>query len=486
MGLALLLAACSGSSVSLVPTPFPTAGTVEGTLSPESVELTLSEINSALGLHEDETIIVSGQLQRQPLLVCDSDPNPSPATWALTGDNLVLLANQFDEQVRLLLPEGLTMTVEGKLRRWNGPVGCGKQAQTQEVWYLEVSRILSPSALTQATLTPEGLVEAAQEVAGITPTLDVLETPEVPTIEATAESVEATVPAEEIAPTESLPEASATPELIDEPTVETTVISPTTTISGTATATGTATMTPGPGTPTVTPEATGGTPEATVAIGNKQVVDQGDVWDFEEFFPASTLGANEIHRWTLDLVEGDVYDIMVIAPTPANIALSLYRDGQPVIPRQNSAAAGTAEVLSISGQPEALYQILVENDQSQSAEYIMILSIPEDSEFELMGFLASDAPRNNLTKPEFVSHYWNFMANAGDEITVTVTPGGQSDPYIEFYGPGAVSLMDVDDGDIGAAEVLEYTITTSGLHTIAIDETSSEEMVYSITLSVQQ
>jgi hypothetical protein len=485
LGIFLLLSVgCAAPNQPAAPTPFPTAGSATSTIPAGPATVTISEVTNALGLYQDTPIIVTGRLKRLPLLVCDSEPRPSPATWSLTDEGGVLLAAGFDQQVRQLLPEDLTMTVEGRLRRWEGPVGCGKQAQTQEVWYLDTSRILSPRTLTQATLTPAGMVEAGGTEIALLPTempSEFTATPELPE-----------VPVEEPSPTpieqQTFPTDAPTVPPEAPPTVgpETTplgtpaaTVQAGATISGTATVTGTVTATPGPGTPTVP----SGVATATTTAG--QIVDRGDVLDVEGDFPAGSLGAGETHSWTIEIYEEDVYDVKVIAPLPADIVLSLWRDGQPVINRQNQAPPGTTEVMSISGQPEGTYQIHIQTEAGRSADYIMLLSIPDDYELDLRGFLAPGAPRNNINLPEEMIHYWVFTAAAGNRITLTVTPDAGSDPYLTLYGPGAIYIDEMGESEIGEAEVMEYTVETSGLHIVTVENLELSPMVYTILLSIQ-
>lgn len=486
----LSLAGCSGSAARTAPTPFPTAGTLENTPNADPMTLSLSELTGALGRYEDATVIVSGRLRRQPLLVCDSDPNPSPATWSLTEDGTVLLASQFDQQVRQLLPEDVTMTVEGRLRRWEGPVGCGKQAQTQEVWYLEASRILAPSPLTQATLTPGALAMGGDDAdIEVTPVVDEGQpTPAVIVTEPSPESADPTSPPTEAVATEPAQQPTETPDIsatAAQTPLPLTVITATAAISSTTTVTPTPSATPGPGTPTVTPDISGGTATVPATTGPERLVDKGYVDDIEEEFPAGTLGSGETHSWTVEIFEEDIYDVQVIAPVPADIILSLYRDGQPVINRQNRSPSGMAEIMEISDQPEGVYEIRIQTENGQPAEYIMVLSIPGDLEVNLLGFVAPGAPRSNVTLPETTSHYWNFTAAAGNTVTITVTPEGQGDAYIYLFGPGGVFITDLDDEGEGTAEVLEYTVETSGMHTIVVEDLSSDEMVYSLLLTTQ-
>lgn len=477
------LGGCRPAAGPVAPTPFPTTGGVTSTLPADPTSLTISEVNNALGLYQDAAIVVTGRLQRLPLLVCDGERFPSPATWSLTDEGAVLLASEYDQQVRQLLPEDLTMTVEGRLRRWEGPVGCGKQAQTKEVWYLETSRILAPRPLTQATLTPAGVVEAgATEVAAADSTETVAE--QTPTAEPPPVEQPTASPPPESAPTAppQTPVESPTATLDAGEDAESTP-SPAVTIDTTATPTGTVsgttTTTPGPGTPT----ATSALVNATSTAG--QIIDKGDFYEVEGWFPAATLGAGEIHSWTLEIFEEEAFEIQAIAPVPADIILSLWRDGQQVIGPLNQAPAGATETMALSGLPESLYEIRVQTSAGRSTEYIMLQSFPDLGELELMGFLAPGAPRSNIALPEQAYHYWVFTAAAGNEITVTLTPGPQGDGFLTLFGPSGEDISETEEDDTGQTDVLNYTIELSGMYTILVEDLNGERMTYSILLEIQ-
>ena len=122
-----LLAACNGGAA-VGPTPFPSPAPTLMPTGQGPAVLTVTELAAAPGLYRDAVVQLTGLFRKQPLLVCESEAHPSPATWGLGEEGVQALAGGFDEEVRLLLPEGLLMTVEGRWRRWEGLIGCGKQA----------------------------------------------------------------------------------------------------------------------------------------------------------------------------------------------------------------------------------------------------------------------------------------------------------------------------------------------------------------------
>ena len=485
-----LLAAC-GLGRSPAPTPFPTAA---GTPSPTAsgpVVLTVAELAAAPGLYVDTVVQVSGLFRKQPLLVCDAEPHVSPASWGLAEEGLLAPAGGYDQQVRGLLPEGLVMTVEGRWRRWEGLVGCGKGAVAREVWYLDVARILSPSPLVQVTLTPGVPGTAVAEVSPTAEGGEMLPPTEDPSLfptplpeESTPTAEFATSPAdefptEEAFPTEPVPTPAGTTPLVGG--------SPTSATPGTGTpaTTGTPTIT---GTPaTATPTVTGTPPTATPTgtAGSGQVVQKGDLRDLEEEFTTTTVAAGQTDGWAMEIFEEETYQIYAIAAAPADLVLTLLKDGQVIIDRQNTAPPGSPEtIVAPGGAVEGIYEVRVAVQSGTATEYA--ITVATDAEFPSIfaGQLLPGAPRNGTQLPENTTHFWFFTANAGDEITVVADPSG-GDIYLDIYGVGAEYLESFDDGLENEAETAEWTADTTGLYAVGIVEYEGLAIPYDLSLTIE-
>lgn len=486
---AALLAGCRGRTA-LDPTPFPTVGPTVTQPGAGPIVLTVTELMSAPGLYRDALIQVTGLLRKQPLIVCDSDYHPSPATWGLAEEGVLALAGGFGEQVRSLLPDALTMTVEGRWRRWQGLVGCGKQAVEQEVWYLETSRIVSPSPITQVTLTPSGV-----EIVAITPTPELA-----PTLE--GEIVSTPTPEEIVVTpeptTEPLVQASPTTDLSElnptsTPTIPSNGTLPSATATGltptaglTATPTLNLTGTPG-GTPSPTVSGTPPTPTATTPSGaTGQIVKKGNLYD-EMFydFVITSLGGGLIDSWEVDIDEDEELYVYAVAPNPADIILSVLKDGQPIVNRQNTAPAGAPEFINnpnLSGA--GTYEIQVLTVGGVSTEYG--LTFYTDLEFTIVfpGIITSGSPRSAVEMPEGASHYWFFVGSAGDDVTIELRPLGDEDPALDLYGPDGENIDTVDFGLNGEEEVLEATLELSGLHAIGVDA-YGDALRYDLDLTIE-
>ncbi|MFQ5436681.1 MAG: hypothetical protein ACE5FD_17625 [Anaerolineae bacterium] len=147
------LSACGGDEAADV-SPTSSGTSVQRAAStPQQMQLAMLDLNPTA--YDGDLVEIVGQLSFRPRIVCSGEVQESPATWQLTADDATIFVGGFDEQVRLLLHEEQTMRVVGRWIRWQGPVGCTDSAQQEQFRYLEVTRILWPSPLSNATLTPD-------------------------------------------------------------------------------------------------------------------------------------------------------------------------------------------------------------------------------------------------------------------------------------------------------------------------------------------
>ena len=490
--LLLASAACGARGVGS-PTPFPTPAATPSATAAGPITLTVTELAAAPGLYVDAVVQVSGLFHKQPILVCDSEPHPSPATWGLAEAGLVAPAGGYDQQVRGLLPEGLFMTVEGRWRRWEGLVGCGKQAATREVWYLDVARVLSPSPLVQVTLTPGAPGTAVAEVSP-TPSGEELVPTEDPSLFPTPLPEEATPTLEfDAQPTEEFFDVTqeAFPTEPFPPTEEVTPIgdvSPTAATPGATTTlstTGTPTIT---GTPaTATPTVTGTPPTATptVAGGTGGIDAKGDLRNLEGDFATANVAAGRTDSWEMEIFEEENFTLYVIGPAPADIVVTLLKDGQTIVNRQNTAAPGAPEVVpGPSSAVEGIYEVRVAVQNGGAADYAILLNTDLEIPYTVSGILAPNLPHSGVQLPRDITQFWFFHANAGDEVTIVVDPSS-GDPYIDLYEPDGANVENIDNGFPGETETLEFTATVTGLHAVAVGEWEGTLINYDLTMTVQ-
>ncbi len=138
-----------------------------------------------------------------------------------------------------------------------------------------------------------------------------------------------------------------------------------------------------------------------------------------------TLEAGRIDRWDIQLFEGDTLFLYGIAPVPADIVLSIYKDGQPLINKQNSAPAGSPEFINAPQlQGAGIYQIHVETTAAVSTEYALVVNNDPEFPVILSGIITPGSPRNAMQIPAFGIHVWFFIGNAGDVVGIRARPNG--------------------------------------------------------------
>lgn len=123
--------------------PTPTRSVLD--LSGEIVELTFTDLNAAPSAYRNRRLRVTGDYLALSLPNCPSYSGPVFA-WALVAEGLQLNARNFESILRRA-PDGLTLTVEGVWRSYEGPLGCGKNAPRGVAWFLAVERIIEPNPL---------------------------------------------------------------------------------------------------------------------------------------------------------------------------------------------------------------------------------------------------------------------------------------------------------------------------------------------------
>lgn len=271
LALAFVLAACGSAEPRplrpIVPTPTKAGVVVDGT----ARVVTFTDLNSNPAQYLNQIIQVRGSYTPLQPRTCSPQKGPNPG-WALVAEGLQLDAVGLDGLLQLA-PDGMTVTVEGVWRLYQGPDGCGKEPSTRTVWYLQARRVVRPNPLIagmspadEPTETPldaaPGAPETPPDVTPLPPDAGELTFPEddfgvTPTFPATLPPVP-TATATATTP----PVGTATPTATASPTP---VLSPTApTVTGTPpTATPTPTFTPTPDGggggftfPTVTPSGT--------------------------------------------------------------------------------------------------------------------------------------------------------------------------------------------------------------------------------------
>jgi hypothetical protein len=374
------------------------------------------------------------------------------------------------------------MTVAGRWRHWLGDVGCGKAAQPQDLWYLQVTEIITPSLLAQVTLTPGG-----------GPTAQAGETP---SAEGTPDSqISPTQPAGEVVPTPPLPSVeptepgpgetavpNSTPGITMTPTQTDSRLSPTptrraSTTTATPGSTALATRTPGSSgttTPTTTPlpgtTATAGptptTSSLTTGTPSPMPVNKGSA-DLETLIMDS-FNNSESHLWTFENdVPNNSLSIQVAPLAQSDIVIIVNDPNGVEIANRNSAGTGSLETISDLNLPgEGTYEIILTDKNQAGGDYAM-MALDDFSfyiSFHQINYGATQTANFTIDEEQI----WFFEGDANDIITITADPqAATSDISFDLLGPFSEFLDFAFAPDVGeTAELRDFTLSDTGLHAI--------------------
>ncbi|MCB8966009.1 MAG: hypothetical protein H6660_03860 [Ardenticatenaceae bacterium] len=475
-------------------TPTQTGNPVPLAVNRDVYTIEFTELAAAPAAYEGYRLRLTGLYKPLPTLVCATDAHPSPATWGLVADGYLAYIDGY-AHLRTLLPSGLTMTVEGQWRHWEGPVGCGKEATHQEIWYLAASEIVDPSPITRVTLTPAGNDEGV--IAQLeTPTpAEVIseETPIPPTATPTIEVDETAVPPT-LPPISTVPSISTPPLVITiTPTImpititvtptadaksETPTITPGATITGTP-GINTATPTPGDDTVQQTPTATSTAGPSPTPSSTPTLIDMGDIED--QFLAVETLGLNEAHQWSVAIEANEVLTAYVAAPN-ADMVITLLDENGTVIDTQNNAPAGEIETFVHFIPNDGTYVLHVSSNTATATDYALMLRFNESYAFVLRGIL-SYGNSQEVSLPADNDDFWHFSGQAGDEISITVLPDAAGDAFLKLYDGEAEDISGfIDEGGVGEAEEYTLTLPATGFYSVRLGEFDFNPMTYTIVL----
>lgn len=489
----------------VTPTPTTTGNPRPLTIGRDVYTIDFAELATDPATYEGYHLQLTGQYKPLPTLVCAQDPYPGPVAWGLVSDGYLAYASGY-AHLRSLIPTGLTMTVQGQWRYWAGPVGCGKQAAHQEFWYLAVTDIVAPSPITRVTLTPPGAdgeqpTAAATEVAIVTTPADIPpETAVPPTADLPTIPAAATLPITlTLSPTtEGVETGVGTP-------ASTSVGTPVDTGGGTAVATPTIpaptpTITSGgvitvTGTPdlnaTPTKEGDGEEPPPPPSDGTNtpgpsptptstpMVINMGEIED--KFLAVERLGSNEAHSWEVNISANDVLTAYAVA-VQEDIVLTLLDASGKVIITENSALPGMVETLVQSITNAGSYRLHVSASSGAATDYALMLRFNSSYAFVIKGVLRYGDSKT-ASMPADSDEFWHFAGTAGDNVTITITPGAGQDAFFKLYDTNAVDMdYFIDEGDVGEAETFSFTLPVTGLYSIHVGEFNYGAMGYTIVL----
>lgn len=486
------------------PTPFSNEDMSEEALdSASSQSMSITDLAANPEAFANSFVKISGRYRRLPLLVCDSDPHPSPATWQLVAeDGSAIAVGGFDSQIRPLLPDNLTMTVAGVWQLFDGPVGCGKNASGTQIWYLKASDILSPSPIARVTLTPTGAggqIADSGEGTAVSPTTDPANPNATPTLPgnddgggdlpATPTGDGATIPTP---PNNSTPTSDPNdPEGSGPTNTPTPTSDAANNDTPTPTGDGSATATPTGGTPAPTTSGGGGgsgnpTPTNSALSTATRNPNDFDVVEFDDLSPETPvlelLAANEAHLWPILFENTGAITITAVAEANMDLVLEILNPANDVVQQANSGGVGALESIINAQLNLALdYKIRVYDLNSTEGEYCLIFSEAEGFPDSIKGRLTYGQTVNQ-TIEVLAINYWCFMGEKDDSITISsAVTGNTGDFVVALFGPPDFDA--IGDEVFTTATLTNLILPEDGMYMIGILDLDAGAASYSLTLN---
>ena len=467
---------CRGETIGgTTPTPFPSVTAVSVAAVGSTIQpISLTELMADPDAFRNQQIEVTGQFQRLPRLFCAATPYRSPASFTLREGDVILLAAGLGSG-RDVAPDGLTMTVNGRLLAWEGPVGCGKQAIVQPIWYIEVNRVIAPRPITNATLTPVVIIAQTDNTSQSAPTAT-------PTFTPTPDEIDPDLqpPAE---PTPTPTPANLTP---------------------------TPTPTPDPdengdngddengdngdddnGTNGNRENGNGPTPTPTAEIIDPITIEQGQLLSGE--LVGSRLAIGEIHEWQFEIEASDVLTVSAIA-SQGDLIITLLADDDTILQQQNAAPEQEVEtIVGFELAEPGTYRVLVEVEgYNTTADYHLLFMLSDSYAFVTQGLLLADTEQTNIILAAETDHNWHIVGEAGTTISILITPLDNMDPFIRLYGPSGEAVEDengrpifIDNTGAGESEELTFTLPETGMYAIQVGDYDFLSGEYTIIVRVE-
>ena len=196
------------------------------------------------------------------------------------------------------------------------------------------------------------------------------------------------------------------------------------------------------------------------------------------------LNANVKDVWTFSL-PGPRYANITLSPDNKDIDLILSLispTGQTVTRIDNGYAGDTEIMIDNLLLDSGLYVVEVSEFFGSAGRYTMSLVLTEEPLFGGGGRLSpGQTIQSNLARG--AQHIWSFTGNAGELVSIVLTPGNQFDAILDVYGPDGTRLAALDEGFSGDAEVVSgLELPLTGEYDILVRSFAGEGGSYSLSL----
>ena len=201
----------------------------------------------------------------------------------------------------------------------------------------------------------------------------------------------------------------------------------------------------------------------------------------------STLAPNATHNWIFTGNAGELITAVFTPQDQFDAILQLYGpDGRQIL-NLDEGYSGDAELFSgvelpLTGQ----YTLVVSSFAGNGGRYALSLDVGGDNtaNFYDAGDLAY-GERKQETFQRYEAHVWFFTGQAGDNVTVQVTPLDDNlDLDVWLLDAEANRLAAQDAAQSGGAETVTFTLAQDGQYLIFIREVFGNAGPYKVSLEV--
>lgn len=207
-----------------------------------------------------------------------------------------------------------------------------------------------------------------------------------------------------------------------------------------------------------------------------------------------SLGQQDLVNGELNAAVKDVWTFSLPGPRYANITLSpdnkdidlilslISPTGQTVTRIDNGYAGDTEIMIDNLLLDSGLYVVEVSEFFGDAGRYTMSLVLTEEPLFGGGGRLSpGQTIQSNLARG--AQHVWTFTGNAGEVVSIVLTPANQLDAILDIYSPDGTRLAALDEGFSGDAEVVSgLQLPLTGEYDILVRSFAGEGGSYSLSL----
>jgi hypothetical protein len=208
----------------------------------------------------------------------------------------------------------------------------------------------------------------------------------------------------------------------------------------------------------------------------------------------SQIAKDKFSIWIFAAREGQ-YATIVVAPqdNSRDLTLTLLTPSGRTIAQQDNGFAGDVETLVDIPLPETgSYMIQVGEFFNEAADYTLELALSDEPLYRDGGRLEINQSLEATLRPGG-EDLWVFNGQAGQIISIILSPGAPFDAVFTLYAPDGSKIATLDEGYSGDAEILafyplpatgDYTIAVKsfgdngGRYTLAVDEGNEDVSTY--------